>query len=170
MPTKSVSLESPIEERVTWAEDCFMSFGNRVLGDQTIRHLLEKLEQALRDSHRWLAETGILEMCRECDSREGGSCCGAGLEKHYGGILLLINLLLGVQLPHKSMGPSSCYFLSPSGCLLLARHVICVNYLCTKITGHIDPRDLSALREKEGVELNCLFHLNERLLKTLRDI
>lgn len=167
---KPPSLESPIGERVTWAEDCFRTFGDRLLGDLTTRTSLKNLERILQDSHRWLAETGVVGICRECDIKEGGSCCGAGLEKHYSGTLLLINLLLGVHLPHKHRDPASCFFLTPTGCLLQARHVICVNYLCTKITDRIDPSTLSILREKEGIELDCLFRLNERISKGLRNL
>jgi hypothetical protein len=46
--------------------------------------------------------------------------------------------------------------------------VICVNYLCNKITDRINPQKLKALREKEGIELDILFRLNERLKKVLQ--
>lgn len=112
--------------------------------------------------------TGIVDCCKECEEKEGGSCCGAGLEKHYSGILLLINLLLGVTLPLEREQPSGCFFLSPTGCLLLARHVLCINYVCNKITSRIKPENLAALREAEGEEILLLFQLNETLKKFLR--
>ncbi|MBA7644220.1 hypothetical protein ES703_51962 [subsurface metagenome] len=87
--------------------------------------------------------------------------CSMGIK--YDGWLLLINLLLDVRLPKKRHDKESCFFLGEGGCLLKARHVICVNYLCKKITDQIDPHKLNALREKEGVELDILFLLNERL-------
>jgi hypothetical protein len=59
--------------------------------------------------------------------------------------------------------------LSEKGCSLLARHVICVNFLCHKITSSISPEKIAALREKEGIELNLLFMLQERVKRILND-
>ena len=58
-------------------------------------------------------------------------------------------------------------FEGAQGCLLLARHVICVNYLCKKITDRIEPLKLQTLREKEGMELEYLFLVYERTKKLL---
>lgn len=112
-----------------------------------------------------MTKTGIPEICRKCEKDEGGSCCGAGLEDKYDRWLLLVNLLLGIKLPKNRYDTKSCFFLGEGGCLLKARHVICVNYLCKKITDQIDPHKISVLREKEGIELYALFILNERLKK-----
>ena len=116
-----------------------------------------------------MTESGIVQICRDCERNEGGSCCAKGLENHYSGILLLINLLMGVKLPRKRRNPSDCFFLGSEGCRLSARHVICINYACHRITNRIDSRVLAGLREKEGTELECLFHLNERIIKILRE-
>ena len=51
----------------------------------------------------------------------------------------------------------------------MARHVICINYLCTKIADLIKPHTIIKLREREGEELNTLFLLQERLKKVLRE-
>jgi len=109
-----------------------------------------------------------VDECRDCEEREGGSCCGAGLENRYDVSLLLTNLLLGVKLPKQGHEPSSCFFLGAQGCVLRARHVICVNYLCKKISDHIDAKRIAALRAKEGVELELLFHLQEEIKKKIR--
>ena len=111
---------------------------------------------------------GIVELCRECEEKEGGSCCGAGLEKQYSGMLLLINRLLGVTLPNQREEPSSCFFLSSSGCRLVARHVLCINYVCNKITSRIKPDQMAALRKAEGEEILLLFQVNEKLRKLMK--
>jgi hypothetical protein len=111
---------------------------------------------------------GIVELCRECEEKEGGSCCGAGLEKHYSGMLLLINRLLGVTLPNQREEPSSCFFLSSSGCRLVARHVLCINYVCNKITSRRNADQLASLREAEGEEILLLFQVNEKLKRLVR--
>jgi len=168
MPHKTVSLDSPIEQKLAWAQDCFRDIGNRLLRDASVESLLHSLKRAIGQSREKMAESDIIQICGDCDRNEGGSCCGKGLENHYSGILLLINLLMGVELPTKRRGPSDCYFLGSEGCRLSARHVICINYACHKITNRIDSRVLAVLREKEGRELEYLFFLNERIIKILR--
>ena len=96
-----------------------------------------------------------------CGLLEKGS--GAGLEKYYSAMLLLINRLLGVSLPRRREEASSCFFLSSSGCGLVARHVLCINYVCSKITSRTKPGPLAALREAEGEEIHLLFQVNEKL-------
>ena len=168
MQRDEISLESPIDAKIAWAEKRYHDVKGRLLGDQEIVGLLDKLKGAIHASHKGMAEAGVVDACRDCEEREGGSCCGAGLENRYDGSLLLINLLLGVKLPRQGYDPSSCFFLGEQGCLLLARHVICVNYLCKKVTDHIDAEKIAALQEKEGVELELLFHLQERIKKQIR--
>jgi hypothetical protein len=164
---KAVSLQSPIEEKMAWAEDLHRRLRHHLLQDAMVARLLRDLRNAIRDSRHEMVRAGIVDACADCEKTEGGSCCGAGLENHYSGLLLLINLLLDVSLPKKRHDPASCFFLGREGCRLLARHVLCVNYLCKKLTEQIDPLKIRALREKEGVELERLFLLSERINKLL---
>jgi hypothetical protein len=168
MQRDEISLESPIDVKITWAEKCYHKVMGELLRDKEIAELLDELKGAIHASHKEMAEAGVVDECRDCEEREGGSCCGAGLENRYDGSLLLINLLLGVKLPEQGYDPSNCFFLGEQGCLLLARHVICVNYLCKKISDHIDSKKIAALQGKEGVELELLFHLQERIKKKIR--
>jgi hypothetical protein len=167
MTVKKIPIESPIEEKITWAENCHRERGVDLLRDEEVGILLKKLKRAINVSHREMAHTGIIEFCRLCEQEDGGSCCGIGLEKKYTGVLLLINLLLGHPIPGRRQDPSGCFFLGKTGCGLLSRQVICINYLCKKVTDQIDPHRLVPLREKEGIEIGLLFHLNERIKKVL---
>ena len=169
MNSRQVPLESPIEVKVAWAEACWREKGDLLLEDRGIADLLGELKTAIHSSHDEMVESGIADECRNCEQMGGGSCCGAGLENHYTGTLLLINLLLDVSIPKQRNDASSCFFLGKRGCQLLARHVICINYLCKTIDSCIDPRKIAALREKEGIEVEALFLLNERIRKKLMD-
>jgi hypothetical protein len=169
MKLDAVPLSSPIEEKLAWAKHLHTNFGKRVLEDKVVVDLSFKLKNAIEASHDEMRGSGILEICRECDQKEGGSCCGVGLENRYDSWLLLINLLMGIELPTNRSDPKSCFFLTDTGCLLKARHVICVNYLCTKITDQINPQEIAALREREGRELDMLFGLHERIKKVIRE-
>ncbi len=170
MSIKEVSLSSPIEEKVSWAESSYQEIGEPLLREKAVLDRLKALRDAIAVSHREMARIGIAEICAECEGREGGSCCGAGLEDRYGGSLLLVNLLLERELPKTRRHEKSCFFLGKAGCLLYARHVICVNYLCKKITSQIDPQEIKRLREKEGQELEILFLLCEGVKGILRGL
>jgi hypothetical protein len=169
MPVQEAPLEASIHEKIAWARDCYKHAGDRLNEDPGIADLLNRLRKAISDSRDAMALSGIVAECMQCERHEGGSCCGADLENKYSGTLLLINLLLGKELPSGRTAPSNCYFLGEEGCRLLARHVICVNYICRKITDRIDPEDIATLREAEGRELALLFLLNERIKKHLRE-
>jgi hypothetical protein len=163
-----ISLSSPIEEKIAWARSHYERFGEAFLRERGIANLLENLRGAVAASRREMADTGIVEICRRCDREEGGSCCGAGIENRYDVWLLLINLLLGVHLPEERRQPDACFLSGESGCLLVARHIICINYLCKNVTDQIDPCTITALREKEGIEVNVLFILHERIKTVLK--
>lgn len=167
MTPPELSLESPVEQKLSWARDVLRRRKHDLLGDEKLAESLLMLKQAVTRSHDEMAQLGIRDLCKTCEEREGGSCCGAGIEKHYSAALLVLNLLLGAQLPQIRDDPLSCFFLSGSGCRLLARHVICINFLCRRITSRISPQKLAALREKEGIELHLAFSLHERLRKKL---
>ena len=49
-------------------------------------------------------------ICTACERDGEGSCCGAGFEDRYDGRLLLVNRLLGVQLPKSRLLQARCYF------------------------------------------------------------
>ncbi len=170
MRMKSISISSPIEEKIDWADLCYQTQGRKILEDKAIVELLEKIKTAIPASHSEMLKTGIVDLCRQCEQDEGGSCCGYGLENKYDGWMLLMNLLLDIKLPKTRSDPKSCFFLGEKGCLLQLRHVICINYICRKISDRIDPQNILALREKEGTEINLVFILHERLKKTLKDI
>jgi hypothetical protein len=160
--------EAPVEAKIAWADDGFDRVGSHLLQDQALGNFLQALKLAVQRSREEMQQAGIVPLCRECEEQEGGSCCGAGLEKHYSAKLLLINRLLGVTLPSQREKPSSCFFLSSSGCRLLARHVLCINYVCNKITSRIKPDQLAALRDAEGEEILLLFQVNEELKKLIK--
>jgi len=167
MDLREPPLESPLDQKISWAREVLDRHRQALLGDEQLSEGLSMLKRVIHESREAMARAGIADLCRACELDEGGSCCGAGIEKHFGATLLLLNLLLGAALPETRHDPLSCFFLSEKGCTLLARHVICVNFLCQKITDSIDADRIAALREKEGLELEALFVLLEKIKKKL---
>ncbi|RLB41903.1 MAG: hypothetical protein DRH12_07035 [Deltaproteobacteria bacterium] len=156
-----------IEEKIAWAETQFVTSKAWFFSDTVLTGLLEKFRSARADCRFLMAEAGIIDICRRCEQEEG-SCCGAGIEDRYDKWILLANLLLGARLPRKRWKEDSCFFLGPWGCVLTARHAICVNYLCKNITDEVEPDKIALLREREGKELELLFFICERLRKIIR--
>ena len=167
MGVENESDRNSIIQKIKTAEAYYLKEKETFLSDRRLMELLRDLKIAIRDSRQTMEEIGLTPLCRDCEEKEGGSCCGKGLENKYSETLLLINLLLGISLPKTRYDQKSCFFLGNKGCLLAARHVICVNYLCAKINNSISPDRILLLREKEGIELNLLFLINERVKKLL---
>jgi hypothetical protein len=170
MTYDEISADSSIEDKISWAADSYQKYRNVLTGDKEIRHLIEKFHFASSESLHEMIKIGLVDECRKCEEDEGGACCGKGIENRYSGTLLLINLMLGVKLPERAFDPKSCFFLGTKGCSLSARHVICINYICKKITDRIPIQEINLLREKEGTELDILFSLNEKVKYVLRNI
>lgn len=142
----------------------------RVFGqDERIVSLLREMAESAAASARVMGQVGVSEICMRCDTEEGGSCCGAGIETRYSRVLLLANLLMGIRLPTKRLYGDSCYFLGVRGCTLMARHVLCVNYLCSRIRRALSPEELWGLQQTTGREMELLFTLNEALKKKMAD-
>lgn len=160
-------LASPIGDKIAWVQKCIEERGALLIRDPVVDGLLSRLEKLSLATREELARVGIMQECRVCEEEQGGSCCGAGIENRYEGIMLLINALMGVKLPRSRPSPESCYFLGGNGCLLRARHVLCVNYLCDRVTGSHTPSELAALRDMEGEELDLILLLYDRIGKIL---
>ena len=133
MGVENESDRNSIIQKIKTAEAYYLKEKEIFFSDRRLMGLLQDLEIAIRDSRQTMEEIGITPICRDCEEKEGGSCCGKGLENKYSETLLLINLLLDISLPKTRYDQKSCFFLGNKGCLLAARHVICVNYLCAKI-------------------------------------
>ncbi len=159
-----------IEEKIAWAVEYYRQRGDRLRKDPRIDRLLTELQSALTASHQSMDKAGVVAACRDCEQLAGGSCCGAGIEDRYDPITLLINLLLGAQLPMSRQATDSCLFLGTEGCQLPARDVICVNYLCREVSAVIDPKRLTNLRAAEGRELETLFALHQYLHRQLQKL
>ena len=106
------ALDGSIADKIAWAEAAMRELGESLRGDEQIKDLLARLRVAIRRSNEAMFDAGVVSVCAKCEQEEGGSCCGEGLENRYDGVMLLINLLLDVQLPHERCDAASCSFLT----------------------------------------------------------
>jgi len=156
-----------IEARYAWALEQYRLYGARLREDDLVDWLLAELRAQVAASKQAMVAAELVENCRICEEQEGGSCCGRGMEDHYDGVLLLINLMLGAVIETEWRDEKSCLFLGSTGCRLPARDHICVNYLCMKLGGRISPAALTEMRECQGRELDTLFRLTDHMTTLL---
>ncbi|RLB12745.1 MAG: hypothetical protein DRG39_01075 [Deltaproteobacteria bacterium] len=161
-----MKVEKEIIKRIEQAEKLYAQYGKTISNDETVKDIIAHLEQVIEKRRRCMISCGMTDICRRCDTEEGGSCCGKGIEARYDEWLLLINLLLGCNLPRERYEDNSCLFLGKDGCILKALHVICINYLCKKIEERVSRDDLLRLRDMEGDMIAAIFCLHEYLKRS----
>ena len=156
-----------LEARHAWAQEQHRLYGARLCEDEVVDRLLAELRAHVVASRESMAGAGLVENCRACEEEEGGSCCGRGMEDHYDGVLLLINLMLGAVIEKEWRDEESCLFLGSTGCRLPARDHICVNYLCMKMGERLSSTAVAEMRKRQGCELDTLFRLTDHITKLL---
>jgi len=156
-------------ENMKVAQCLFARWGKELLADWRIHGLLEALREKVAASGRVARELGLVAACKHCEEEEGGSCCGAGIEDRYTPHLLLINLLLGRTLPADRRFADSCHFLGTDGCTLMAREILCINYLCPNLQRSLAHENLVRLQATTGEEMETVFRLHEAVKRFLAD-
>ncbi len=119
-----------IERKISFAEKIYDLFGESL--SRKWKDELHKLNEAIDGTWEFMRSVGITETCRRC-ALETGSCCKRWVEDVYDETTLVINLLLGVDLPKERYRDDLCFFCGENGCRLRAREGACVTYLCDKI-------------------------------------
>ncbi len=157
-----------MQENIERAHSLYSSCGRSLKQDPSIRALLHRLQRYIDDSKNTMCALGVVAECKHCEEQEGGSCCGAGIENRYDEVLLLINLLLGGSLQIQGHSGNSCSFLGEHGCTLMARHVLCVNYICDRLQKKLTRDELIGLQNCSGKELDTLFILHDAIKKHIR--
>jgi len=152
-----------IQKKIQRARNLHQRHRDELLACPHVLDLLNALRRNIDATQQALHTLGIIEQCRQCDEEGGGSCCGAGIENKYDVVLLLINLFLGAPLPEERYDPNSCFFAGKHGCILRARHVLCVNYLCSKIEQTLPLDQIITIQRIAGDELDLAFMLHESL-------
>jgi hypothetical protein len=159
-----------VDEETIEAKRYYEKYGKALAADETLTRLLGNYQAAIRKTNDFMREGGVHGTCGRCASGPGGSCCFEGVETWYDRNLLLINLLLGVEIPEVGLYPGHCRFVSESGCRLIARYAFCVNYLCPMLQGVLGPGRCRTLSSVVGEELasgiKVEHHLFKRIVRT----
>jgi hypothetical protein len=159
-----------ISEKIIAARDLNYKWGAELRSDPLISSRLRELSGRTEASRLASLRSGVSDACRRCDENEGGSCCGSGIENRYTPELLLINLIQGTELPESRYGEKSCYFLHSRGCILSARDVLCVNYLCMKLQRELPHPSILSLQDATGKEMEAVFILHDTIRNFIKKL
>jgi hypothetical protein len=152
-----------MEQEIRQARALYSVFGQRLMKERGIAQGIQAYQAAISETYARMADLGIIEACTQCATTRAGSCCFHGVEEWYDHVVLLINLLLGVELPETREMPGGCLFLGIQGCKLVARNAFCVNYLCPGLIDSLAEGKKKDLLSVSGKELFCGWELEKAL-------
>ncbi|MBE0427027.1 MAG: hypothetical protein IBX72_10345 [Nitrospirae bacterium] len=156
-----------LPDKIAFAQHLQNIIGQSLLQNEDFRNLLIELDRKIEATQKEMSKTGIVKECYDCAINGEGTCCGERIGHKCDSILLFINLLLGKTLPQQAEKPHLCFFLTKHGCILRARPVICVNYICKRLSSNIPHAKLVQLQEIAGEELYTLFIIEEYIKKKI---
>jgi len=142
-----------ITEQIRKAKKLNSLYGSDILLDKKCSSLLEVLGDAIEDSWKLMKKLGVVDTCSNCADKRPGGCCYFGIETCYTGMVILLNLLLGVKIPEQRKLEKSCLFVDEHGCLLKARFKTCIHHLCPEIKNPLSEYDLFRLRAVTNYEI-----------------
>jgi hypothetical protein len=152
-----------IDREIKEARVLYSMFGDSLKRRRDFAEGIQKYEAAISETHAQMARRGITEACSACSSKQEGGCCFQGAEEWYDHVALLINLLMGVEVPETREVPDGCLFVGGKGCKLLARNAFCVNYLCPSLAASMGDTEKTNLLSLSGKELLCGWDLEKSL-------
>ncbi|MEW6584378.1 MAG: hypothetical protein AB1442_02075 [Nitrospirota bacterium] len=135
--------------------------------DRQVCALLGGLDLHIEATQSAMVRAGIVKECADCAVNGEGTCCGVRTGYKCGSVLLLINLLLGRNLPPAPADTHLCHFLTKQGCALRARHVICVNFTCQRLRDVLPHNSLCNVQDIAGSEIDTLFVLEDCIKKKI---
>ncbi|HMK50794.1 MAG TPA: hypothetical protein VK435_12125 [Thermodesulfovibrionales bacterium] len=147
--------------KIASARSVYEDSGRSLLRDEKLSEMLLRLDGNIQATHDEMRATGIVNECADCAVQGEGTCCSERTGHKCDMPLLLINLLLGRSLPAEPQSRDLCYFLSNQGCVLRARPIICINFVCRRLRENIPHNVIVHLQQTAGEEMDLLFRIEE---------
>jgi hypothetical protein len=151
------------------AQDLAASYAVKLLQEPEICRQLGLLKDnlAVLEAHMTAMEMG--KSCTSCAKREDGGCCSVYMgNENNDALLLLLNILAGIDVALVCDNGVECCFLGGKGCILLYKPIFCLNYLCGHIRKASTPEMLDALDRKSGALLSGQYEMEALLIRFLQ--
>lgn len=156
-------------DKLDKARSLLKSYGDLLSGEARIKEQLTVARAAvsLLDTH--MTAMGMGKTCTACAARPGGGCCSAYMgHENNDALLLLMNILTGVDVRIVREDEIECCFLAETGCILLFKPIFCLNYLCGHIQEGSNETELRLLEQKTGVLLSAQGQLEQLIIGFLQ--
>lgn len=135
-------------------------------------HLIDQvqgLQEKVGQLEDHMVAMGLGRTCAGCAATPGGGCCSAYMgNENPDTLLLLMNILAGVEVVLVCGNGEECAFLGESGCVLLVKPIFCLNYLCSRIRAEAQGQDLTVLERWSGTVLTAQSVLEQSLIDFLQ--
>ncbi|MFZ5764731.1 MAG: hypothetical protein ACOY4H_03950 [Thermodesulfobacteriota bacterium] len=158
---------SDVVRKLACARDIYSRKGSALLALAGIPEKLAVLERLAADLREQMAAMGMFAHCRNCGEKPGGGCCSAFMANETDAVLLLMNLLLGVEVSPQRDDLFECRYLGPCGCIFRVKPIFCLNYNCRLILESSDSHHLAALEKAAAAVLQEQTKLEILLLEQI---
>ena len=159
--------EAKLLREIREARTLFDRFGHTLSHRADMARLLSLYREAIEETQNLMHQLGVAASCTACAGEEPGGCCFEGIEAGYDRILLLINLLMGCNIPDSREIAGNCLFVGMKGCNLQARYYYCVHYFCPALQTTLGPDAKHELQVVVGKELAAGWELERALREYL---
>ena len=162
-------MDPRVKKEIESARLLYAEYGRALSEDEQISRLLTRYKEAAIRTGEKMREIGIEKSCTECALDLDECCCFKGVEEKYDRIILLINLVMGVEIPESREIPGCCLFVGSRGCKMTARHYFCVHYLCPSLKALLGPSAVDDFQSVAGEELSCGWETEQAIRAWLKE-
>ncbi len=139
-----------VEEKLGLAQRVYRIHAHEILEYENIKKTLSRLSGYEKALSRQMNLMDMGSRCTACAAKSGG-CCSAYMAGNTDAILLLINMLMGVDVVyHHDKEEENCCFLGKSGCILTIKPIFCLNYSCLQIHESYSAGQMQQLEKLTG--------------------
>jgi hypothetical protein len=146
------------------AHKMFTDMGFVLANLPKIKEKLTEITILSADLNQQMAAMTMFTLCAACGQKKGGGCCSAFMAGETDAILLLINLLLGVEVKSQRDDAFECCYLGDSGCSLMVKPMFCLNYNCGQILTGNSPEVIVKLEKAASAVLRAQYGLEQMLI------
>ena len=171
MPTAPHAIDrffsGAVQDKLASAEELFSRYGADLLQEKTFLNKLSGLRARVVSLERHMETMEMGARCAACAAQPGGGCCSAYMAGNSDVLLLLINMLIGVEVNLRHHSGSDCGFLGKRGCILSIKPIFCLNYNCTHIRGAASEGQMRLLDKHAGTVLSLQTEIETMLLERI---
>ncbi len=158
---------SDVNQKRINAHVAYQELGSELAQLPEVKEKLSNLQTLSENLFQQMASMTMFTLCAACGQKNDGGCCSEFMSNETDTVLLLINLLLGVDVkPQRDDGFECCY-LGGKGCILKVKPMFCLNYNCQQILTGNEPEVIRELEKAASAVLREQYALEQIILPKL---